>query len=365
MSSVRVLLIKTEPKNQGGREQLSSMLLDSLGVATNGKLQIFNLPPRIRPVSIADSLVGRVDGITAGVEKDLLYCVTQHSPDCVFIDGSNLGRLAQIMKNKRVNIPILTFYHNVEARFFFDAFRAHPSLHALGVLIANTIAERYATLCSNRRVMLNTRDTLMLGKIYGRLGTDILPMALRDQFKPTVVDIVRPHQKSYALFVGGAFYANVEGMAWYARKIAPFAPIETVVLGRGMEVHKSRLEKWGNVHVVGGVDDLVAWYRHATVVVAPILSGSGMKTKTAEALMHGKPVIGTPEAFVGYCTDGENNLYSCKEPKHFLQALQNAHKKSSGFYPSLRTNYEKNHSAKAMQSRLVEIVRRALQEHAE
>jgi len=35
-------------------------------------------------------------------------------------------------------------------------------------------------------------------------------------------------------------------------------------------------------------------------VILPIISGSGMKTKTAEALMYGKSIIGIKEAFEGY-----------------------------------------------------------------
>ena len=41
----------------------------------------------------------------------------------------------------------------------------------------------------------------------------------------------------------------------------------------------------------------------AALVIAPIFDGSGMKTKVAEALMHGKHVVGTPEAFSGYAAD--------------------------------------------------------------
>lgn len=54
-----------------------------------------------------------------------------------------------------------------------------------------------------------------------------------------------------------------------------------------------------NVHFLGRVDDLAPYYLQATAVVAPILSGSGLKTKTVEALRYGKYVIGSAEAFEG------------------------------------------------------------------
>lgn len=44
---------------------------------------------------------------------------------------------------------------------------------------------------------------------------------------------------------------------------------------------------------------------NADFLIAPIFEGSGMKLKTAEALMYGKTVFGTTEAFEGYDVDYE------------------------------------------------------------
>ena len=43
----------------------------------------------------------------------------------------------------------------------------------------------------------------------------------------------------------------------------------------------------------------------------PIFEGSGMKLKTCEALMFGKNIIGTPEAFAGYDIDDYTNVGAC------------------------------------------------------
>ena len=55
-----------------------------------------------------------------------------------------------------------------------------------------------------------------------------------------------------------------------------------------------------NVHIFGRVDSLEGFYRHAEFVIVPIFSGSGMKTKIAEALKHGKFIVGSKQAFIGY-----------------------------------------------------------------
>lgn len=353
---VQVFLITPEFKASGGREQLSALLMNGLRLVTDDQLEVYRLSRPDKSISVVERFIGRIDGITSSVEKNLVRRLSEVSPDCVFIDGSNLGRLARVIRNTNVKVPIVTFYHNVEARFFFDALRASPSLRALGVLVSNAIAERWATHHSDIRVMLNDRDSQQLGKVYGRQGTDLLPMVVPDFYYMGAAKMERPLIEKYALFVGGSFYANVEGLAWYAENIASRSPIPTMVIGRGMEAHRVRLEQWGGLCVIGEVDDLAPWYAHAQIVAAPILSGSGMKTKTAEAFMHGKPIVGTPEAFVGYSLGWTDQLKVCEEPAQFLDALQNAAKIEAGYDHSLRAHYEKYHSEKALRSRLTQLL---------
>lgn len=354
--SVRVFLITPEFKASGGREQLSALLMDGLRLVTDDQLEVYRLSRPSKAISVVERIIGRIDGITSTVEKNLVRRLSDDSPDCVFIDGSNLGRLARVLKNANVKVPIVTFYHNVEAQFFFDALRASPSLHALGVLVSNAIAERWATNHSDIRVMLNDRDSQLLGKVHRRQGTDLLPMVVPDFYYVGAAKMERPLNEKYALFVGGSFYANVEGLAWYAENIALHSPIPTIVIGRGMEAHRVRLEQWGGLCVIGEVDDLAPWYAHAQIVVAPILSGSGMKTKTAEAFMHGKSIVGTPEAFVGFQFGWTNQLKVCEKPAQFLDVLEKAAKIEASYDHSLRAHYEKYHSENALRIRLTQLL---------
>lgn len=354
--SVRVFLITPEFKASGGREQLSALLMDGLRLVTDDQLEVYRLSRPNKSISVVERIIGRIDGITSTVEKNLVRRLSNDTPDCVFIDGSNLGRLARVLRNANVKVPIVTFYHNVEARFFFDALRASPSLHALGVLVSNAIAERWATNHSDIRVMLNDRDSQLLGKVHRRQGTDLLPMVVPDFYYVGAAKMERPLNEKYALFVGGSFYANVEGLAWYAENIALHSPIPTIVIGRGMEAHRVRLEQWGGLCVIGEVDDLAPWYAHAQIVVAPILSGSGMKTKTAEAFMHGKPIVGTPEAFVGFQLGWTNQLKVCEKPAQFLDVLEKAAKIETSYDHSLRAHYEKYHSENALRIRLTQLL---------
>ncbi len=353
---MRILLINVKSDSVGGREQFSAMLMLGLRKVAGEGFNVVQLLRNRHKTSVTERFYGRIDGVTSAIERKLRHQLLDAPPDCVVLDGSNLGRLARLIKHENSSIPVITFYHNVEARFFLDLFRSYPSFRSVGVLLANFLTERWATLYSDRRVMLNERDSNLLRSIYGRRGTDVLPMAIRDLYDPAATLRTRPIKEKYALFVGGSFYANVEGMAWYAEKIAPNSPLLTVVIGRGMEAHRTRLEQWGGVRVLGSVDDLASWYAHAQIAVAPILSGSGMKTKTAEALMHGKPIAGTPEAFVGYDLTSSDGLKLCETPNDFLDALQSAGSVEASVDPQLRNEYLQHHSEKAMRDHLKHIL---------
>ena len=57
------------------------------------------------------------------------------------------------------------------------------------------------------------------------------------------------------------------------------------------------------VTLLGYVNDLAAFYAETDVIVAPMLMGSGLKMKVAEALSYGVPVVGTAIGFEGFGAD--------------------------------------------------------------
>jgi len=56
-------------------------------------------------------------------------------------------------------------------------------------------------------------------------------------------------------------------------------------------------------------------------MIFPIFQGGGMKVKTCEALMHGKNIIGTGEAFRGYEVDFEKVGAKCETAEDFIKAI--------------------------------------------
>ena len=336
---------------------LSHLHRKSLAEILGSELLVHELPcPKRETKTALNALAGHIDGVSPDTEHSIVARIGTDGASSVYLDGSNLGRLARTIKRAHPRVTVISFFHNVEARFFLGALRRRPGLRPAAVLLANYRAERLAARFSDRRVALNARDSRLLDRWYGRSATDILPMALADQLDPKSAK-GSGTEPGYALFVGGAFYANQAGIVWFADKVAPHIPMRTVVVGQGMEQLRARLERSGRIDVVGAVPRLQDWYRDASVAIAPIFDGSGMKTKVAEALMFGKRPIGTSEALTGYEAIEGAAGPPCDSREAFIQRLQaTAAQPPPTFDPALRRIYEEHYSPEALKGGLTRIL---------
>lgn len=107
------------------------------------------------------------------------------------------------------------------------------------------------------------------------------------------------------VFVGNFWHApNVDALEWFVTAVWPIVtadvPTATLVVA-GSHVW-SKVEELGEapgVAVRGYVDDLVALYDEASVVVAPIRYGAGVRGKVCEALADAVPVVSTTVGIEG------------------------------------------------------------------
>jgi glycosyltransferase involved in cell wall biosynthesis len=353
----KILLVTKmlESRLAGGRELLCRLNHDALHGLCGNNMVVFELPvDSFRGVSAyLNAFRGHIDGLNEASIETALKKVHDARITQVFVDGSNLGGFVAVLKQRMPEVEIITFFHNVEARFFWGSLRLQKSLHALGVLIANYLAERKAVKYSDKIICLSERDSRMLKRLYGRGATHIAPMVLEDKCPPEFLQSEVQAPERFALFVGGTFYANRQGIAWFVREVVPHIDIPLFIVGRGFEALREELEIPGKVIVVGAVDSLADWYRRAQFVIAPIFDGSGMKTKVAEALMYGKKVIGTPEAFSGYDDVAAKAGWVCETADEFVTAIALASSEiKQSFDPALRVIYEDRYSMYAAKQRL-------------
>jgi polysaccharide biosynthesis protein PslH len=350
---------KLEIAPSGGRELLTKLHHDALADIYGEALRVIDLSKYPAASSPIKAFMGHIDGISERSIDAVDAEIKQSNIAQVFVDGSNLGELVKVLKQRFPDLLIYTFFHNVESRFFWGSFKQNKNLRSFAICAANYLAERKAVRYSDRIVCLSKRDSQLLLKLYGRSATDILPMALHDQRAIQTLPSTDTPQEKYALFVGGLFYANQAGITWFVNEVSPHIKIKTYIVGKGFEKQKDMLEQQANVKVIGAVASLAPWYAHAQFVIAPIFDGSGMKTKVAEALMFGKKIVGTPEAFSGYEDIAKEAGWVCSTRDEFVTAINEAQELiTQPFDTALNNLYRAHYSFAAQRAKIKTITSR-------
>lgn len=125
------------------------------------------------------------------------------------------------------------------------------------------------------------------------------------------------------VLLGNFFYEpNRRAAVWLHDVLAPLLPPGAVVEAIGRYPHELRVLS-GRVRLRGPVPDVRAALDGATLAVAPLEAGGGMKLKLADYAAAGLPVVGTGEAFVGFPSPQEWAVCSPLEglPEHVLRLL--------------------------------------------
>lgn len=274
-------------------------------------------------------LKGYTRGYTKHCEDAIITAITRKHYDYLYIDfsgyGVSLKRIRKIFNGK-----IITFFHDVEYMYEMNRAKHENKLYLLSALAIKK-AEENVVKYSDYIIALNSRDHELIKKIYGREPDINLPVSFKD-----IADesrLVNERENEYLLFVGADFGPNVDGLRWFIANIMPYVSRQLKVVGKGMERYKAEMSRY-NVEVIGIVEDLSDYYYKAAAVVLPIRYGDGMKVKTAEALMYGRTIIGTDEAFEGYDIKDGVEGYCCNKIEEFIEAINNL--KQTGYNPMSR-----------------------------
>lgn len=217
----------------------------------------------------------------------------------LFIDSSVYGLACAEARRVNPGIKCVVLFHNIERRFYLRQAVHARRLRNLVLLPAIIRAERAAVRGADLVIVLSDRDASELESDYGRRPDLILPPMLEDRFRDRVIAQKSLDDGLRMLIVGSAFPPNLGAARWFVREVLPEVHGKLSIVGNGFDAYEKELAS-DRVAVKGLVPDLRPYYEEADCVVSPIRWGSGIKVKTAEALMYGMPFVGSAESLVGY-----------------------------------------------------------------
>jgi glycosyltransferase involved in cell wall biosynthesis len=133
------------------------------------------------------------------------------------------------------------------------------------------------------------------------------------------------HRPISAVFTGGLTYQpNLDALRAYVEKVLPaFAqlgvePPPLSVIGVCPQSLRAGLAH-PTIRFLGYVYDVNEELRKHQVFLAPIVSGSGIKTKVLEAMACGLPVIALPDAVSGILVENKRHCLVATGPTEFVQ----------------------------------------------
>jgi len=299
------------------------------------------------------TLSGFIHGMTRSLMIDILNKIDYYTPDYIFINASQYGILAKKIKVKYPNITIITFFHDIEVLFCWSAIKRLKKPQNFLTLVATYYNEKLITQYSDKIICLNDRENKNLERIYNRTADLLLPSCLIDQFSSIKLIenyIVRKRPKG--IFVGSNFFANYFGIKWFVENIASKINADIEIIGLNFESARDELEICDNIKVIGSVESLDTYYYKSDFVIAPIKDGAGMKIKTAEALMYGKTIFGTTEAFVGYEVDFDKVGGLCNTEEEFICKINSYKITNNGFNQYSRNIFIEKYSFEQSLNRL-------------
>lgn len=293
-----------------------------------------------------DKIMNLISGnITQRSDKDIkniISIIKENNYDVVLFGSSETGKLIKCIKKECPNIKTMTWYHDIVADVIDRKIKKEFDIRKLPVWLMEKYSEGVDARLTDMPIVLHQRDADLLKQKWGRETNTFIPIALIDKF-PKIKGKNQDANSSLQLLFVGAYNwkVNVEAVYWFAENVMKHLEDENVVFNvAGFQMEKLRdegkIQQYRNIRVLGTVNDLAETYRMADVVVEPILTGSGMKVKTAEAMMHGKEIIGTEEALVGYeelvnqvCTDEEQfqeriKWYCKNRPQKYVEENRRA-----------------------------------------
>lgn len=251
-------------------------------------------------------------------EKMIIEKVKKEQYDYVFLEGTTSGHLVMLLR--QIGVKLIVFAHNVETFLYKERLHSFKLnlFEKIKYLQVKRNEKRSVEYCSEL-VVLNSRDKKCFITFFNRAADSIIPISFPSIIKKNDQSLIAD---KYCLFVGSNFFPNVEGITWFISNVAPYIKMKVKVVGSCCDSFKSqRLINVSNVELHGEVDDLSWYYANAYAVVVPIFKGSGMKTKTIEAMSYGKSIFGTYESFQGIDCDYDKIGGLCNIAHEFIDKI--------------------------------------------
>jgi len=252
--------------------------------------------------------------------------VARGDVDVVQIEGPMISRCIAAVRagNRRVTVAMRS--QNVEHEIWnhlADGASSPASSFAMR-RVATQLREheREANAASDALVAISEADLDTFRALGFSKPATVIPVGI-----DTGACAAAPAGVRGIFFIGSLDYRpNAEAVAWLADEVMPrlrrLAPsLSVVVAGSNPPAELAASAEGAGIRMVGEVPDARAFMSSSGVMAVPLLSGSGVRVKIAEAMALGVPVVATSTGAAGLDLENGRELVIADGADAFAEAL--------------------------------------------
>lgn len=265
-----------------------------------------------------DQYITRLHGFSNTLElyyKKIYKIFLEFNPSIIIFESSRLGKIQEYLssKSKKLgkSIFIINSFDNFELEYA-KVFVKNKIPKILWKKEFNVVekSERKQIKYSNYNLFLTKIERDKINKYYS-VNTDssIIPIYYNDPLTKNDKKIYNNDNTLKIIFTGSLDYApNVEAslflltqINWIKKNID--SNIQIIIAGKNPnDILKNQVHNNKNVKLIPNPskEKMKNILLSSDLYISPVFNGSGMKTKIAEALQHGLPIISSKHSLIGY-----------------------------------------------------------------
>jgi len=260
-------------------------------------------------------------------EKELITILQTQSFDVIQIEGLYMcGYIPIIRKYSKAIISYRS--HNIEYKIW-ERLLAETHFVPKKWYISNLVSR----IKKLEQKTIDTYDVLVPitqfdADIYSDMGnTKPVFVAPTGVFTESL-NPVESHEKTISLFhIGGLDWVpNQQGILWFIEKCWPhiyaqFPWLRFTIAGRNASPQFIKKMKVPGVAFVGEVEDSRQFMQENTIMIVPLLAGSGMRIKIIEGLALGKAIVSTSIGAEGIHAVHNESICIADSVQEFIDAV--------------------------------------------
>ena len=258
-------------------------------------------------------------------EKRLIEILKSESFDVVQLESLYVTSYLEAIR-RHTSAKVILRAHNVEYEIW-SGLAEHTS-HPLKGLYLNFLSRRlknYECDMINKVdgvAAITSIDAAQFSKIAPGVPIIDIPLSIKtrdtDELNNAIPD---------SIFYLGAFdwLPNREGVNWFLNTAWPHVSenhpdLKFFIAGRKMSSSMKKINV-NNVEIVGEVGNAEEFMLSKSIMIVPLLSGSGVRVKIIEAMNLGKTIISTSMGASGINYTNEKNILIADNPLNFAKAI--------------------------------------------